>query len=366
MIIANRKNDVLRAASLLLLLLLSGLPAWACAICAPVDGRGTLSQALRQADTVVLASPVAGGAGLAVRQLIKGAPPQGLIRLPASEPRPLPVEPTALSQLLYHQGSAGWQSAGPLDASRADWLRQLLALSPVTDGSAPDWDRRLAFFVMDLESPEPLVAQAAYEEIAVAPYGEMRRLRGRLRAAWLLDWLDTPRLAARRPLYALLLGVSGEPERAPALQQRLARLRQPADAAVLSAMLAAWLELQGESGVAWLEQHYLQAPGLQEWEYQAALLALSVHGNDGQRVSRARVVKAYADFVRQDTPLAGWVASDLGNWGRWEFDQRYAALLRSGRPQTFASRYAMVFYLMRNPKPQARALLDALRAEGAL
>ena len=315
---------------------------------------------------MVLASPAAGGAGLAVRQLIKGMVPQGPIRLPASESRPVPVEPAADSQLLYHLGSAGWQSAGPLTASRADWLRQMLALPQVTDVNAPDWDRRLAFFVMDLESPEPMVAQAAYEEIAAAPFGEMRRLRGRLPAARLIDWVDTPRLVARRPLYALLLGVSGEPDRAPALQQRLARLRQPADAAVVSAMLAALLELQGDNGVTWLEQHYLQAPARQEWEYQAALLALSVHGNDGQRVSRARVVKAYADFVRQETPLAGLVASDLGNWGRWEFDQSYAVLLRSGRPQTFASRYAMVFYLMRSPKPQARALLDALRAEGAL
>ena len=81
---------------------------------------------------------------------------------------------------------------------------------------------------------------------------------------------------------------------------------------------------------------------------------------------RARVVQAYAAFIRQDTPLAGLVASDLGDWGRWEFDQSFAALMRSGRSQTFASRYGMVFYLMRNPRPEARAVLSALRAEGAL
>ena len=365
MIIANRKTDLLRAAFLLLSMLFQ-LPAWACPICAPGDGQVTLSQRLRQADTVVLAAPAAGATGPTARQPIKGGLPQGPTRLAAAVPQPRSAEAVADSVLLYHQGSAGWQSAGPLAASRADWLRQLLALPQPIDGAIPDWGRRLAFFVTDLESPEPLVAQTAYEEIAAAPYGEMRRLRGRLQAARLLDWVDNPALSARRPLYGLLLGVSGEGDRIPALQQRLARLRQPADAAVVSALLAALLELQGDSGVAWLERSYLQAAGRQEWEYQAALLALSVHGNDGQRVSRARVVQAYANFMLQDTPLAGLVASDLGNWGRWEFDRNYAALMRSGRPQTFASRYAMVFYLMRNPTPQARVLLDALRAEGAL
>jgi len=344
-------------------------PAWACPICAPGDGQITLSQRLRQADVVVLAAPAGPGLPLGVRQLIKGALPTGPVLLSAQPSAPAPVPgtgPVADTLLLYRQGSSGWQSAGPLAASRADWLRQLLALPQPSDGIGTDWGRRLAFFGPDLENPEPLVAQTAYEEIALAPFGAMRGLRGRLQAARLLDWLDKPQLAARRPLYALLLGVSGEVERVPVLQHRLTQWRQPADAAAVSALLAALLELQGDSGVAWLERQYLQSVGRQDWEQQAALLALSVQGNDGQRVSRDRVVRAYADFMRGDTPLAGLVASDLGNWGRWEFDQDYAALMRSGRPQTFASRYAMVFYLMRNPKPQARALLDALRAEGAL
>ena len=344
-------------------------PAWACPICAPGDGQGTLSQRLRQADSVVLAAPAAPGTSHVVRQLIKGTPPSGPILLPAppagSAPWPA-TTPAAGGVLLYRQGSSGWQSAGALPVSRADWLRQLLALPQPTDAASPDWGPRLTFFVTDLESPEPLVAQTAYDEIASAPFGAMRGLRSRLQAARLLDWLDNPQLAPRRPLYALLLGASGAADRVPALQQRLAQLRQPADAAAVSAMLAAVLELQGDSGVTGLERQYLQAAGRQDWEYQAALLALSVHGKDGQRVSRARVVQAYAGFLRQDTPLAGLVASDLGDWGRWEFDQSFASLMRSGRQQTFASRYGMVFYLMRNPRPEASATLAALRAEGVL
>jgi hypothetical protein len=60
------------------------------------------------------------------------------------------------------------------------------------------------------------------------------------------------------------------------------------------------------------------------------------------------------------------VASDLGNWERWEFGPLFADWLASGRPQTFSSRYAMVFFLMRSPLPEARAALDTLRTSGLL
>ena len=56
------------------------------------------------------------------------------------------------------------------------------------------------------------------------------------------------------------------------------------------------------------------------------------------------------------------MASDLGNWERWEFVPDYAAILKSGAPQAFASRYGMVFYLMRSPTPAAREALEALRS----
>ena len=48
------------------------------------------------------------------------------------------------------------------------------------------------------------------------------------------------------------------------------------------------------------------------------------------------------------------------------FGPLFADWLASRKPQTFSSRYAMVFYLMRSPLPEARAALDTLRAGGLL
>ena len=144
----------------------------------------------------------------------------------------------------------------------------------------------------------------------------------------------------------------------------------PGNTATLSALLAATLEVRGNAGVDWIERNYLSGPSgdnrRSDAEIQAALLALNVHGNDGVRVDRDRVVQAYALFIQNHGAMAGLVASDLSAWGRWEFGPAYFALLQSQETQSFASRYAMVFYLMRSPAPQAAVGLDALRAQGIL
>ena len=353
----------LRSVLLLLLILFGLVPSsWACAICAPTDAGGTLRQRLRAAGVAVLAAPAAGG-GFTVQQLLKGDWPKGPIRPPLVEPT-MSRGPALL--LLYRSGAADWQIAGPLSSDRADWVRQLLALADAPDLAPARWAARIGPFVRELEHPEPLVAQVAYEEIAGAPYAVLRAAAARLDTAQLLRWLDTPALTARRPLYALLLGFAGNQSNALVLQARMAALRDAADVPTLSAMLAAWLELRGPDGLAWVERQYLSGPAASEVGVAAALLALSVHGADGQRVGRERVVQAYRHWVGQSTLWPGLVASDLGNWERWEFGPLFADWLASRKPQAFASRYAMVFYLMRSPLPEARAALDTLRAGGQL
>jgi hypothetical protein len=128
-------------------------------------------------------------------------------------------------------------------------------------------------------------------------------------------------------------------------------------------MLAAVVALRRDAGLAWVERYYLAARQTSDADVQAALLALSVQGTDGAVVSKEQVVAAYARYIARNPQRAGFVASDLANWGRWEFAEAFGAALRSGDAQVFSSRYAMVFYLLRNPRPQAKALVETLRAE---
>lgn len=366
----GKMNRFVQQLGMVVLLVALVPSSWACAICAPADGQNTLSHRLFAADIAVLATAARDGAGFRAVEAIKGEPPKGVITLQDGLPAMPALGPNAPQLLLYSAGSKSWRTVGALGTARADWARRLLTLPRASafGTNAPDaaWPARVAFFVGDLQSPEPLVAQTAYEEISVAPYAVMRTLKPALDAHQLTLWLDMPQLAARRPLYALLLGMVGNDVTAATLEKRLLASSRLPNTAEVSAMLAAYLEIRGNLGVGWVERNYLVDPIRSEPEVQAALLALSVHGNDGARVSRDRVVQAYAGFIRHNKSRAGFVASDLGSWGHWEFGPDYAAILKSGEPQAFASRYAMVFYLMRSPRPEARAALDALRATGVL
>ena len=359
----------------LLLLLLAVPGAWACAICAPADGQNSLLLRLLAADTVVLAAPDSDGASYKPKALIKGALPTGPIG-PVTTPTPITVNPvnpvtpaTATHVLLWSASALRWTDAGPLPPERADWLRQLLKLPrPANPASPTDpaWSVRAPFLVADLESPQPWVAQAVYEELAIAPYAVMRTLKPRLDPLPLKRWMASPDLLARRSLYILLFGIAATPASAPELAQQLLAVSASRPTAEVSALLAAYLEIQGDAGVDWVEQHFLQSATRSETEQQAALLALSVHGNEALRLSKERVVHAYARFIQHNPSRAGFVASDLANWGRWEFGAPYVALLKSGQPQVFSSRYAMVFFLLRSPQEETRKALQALRVAGVL
>lgn len=343
--------------------LLSAPAAWACAICAPADVQNTLVQRLFAADAVVLAAASDAGKGWRVLDTLKGMPPSTPILVTA----PLPGSAPAGTQLLaYSAATQSWRVLGHLEPARADWARRLMAMRRAVDTPEAAWPQRLAFFAPDLENAEPLVAEAAYEEISVAPYAAMRTLRPVLDAASLQGWLEASELASRRPLYTLLLGVAGAVAAADRLEARLLGADAALSLGEHSALFAAYLELRGSAGLQWLERQFLTDPSCPEQALQAALLALSVHGNDGVRVSRERVIQAYAALIRHNPARAGLVASDLGNWERWEFAADYAAILKSGTTQAFASRYGMVFYLMRNPLPAAREALQALRAANLL
>jgi hypothetical protein len=351
-----------------LLLLLFGLASpwvWACAICAPSDGQASLLSRLLAADTVVLAAPDLEGSGYKAQALIKGVLPAGPL-VPVASSSPSRFISTETRVLLWRANPPRWTDAGTLAPARADWLRQLLKLPRPANPADPAWSVRASFLVADIESPQPWVAQAAYEELSIAPYAVMRMLKPQLDPQRLKHWMDNPDLLTRRSLYTLLFGIAATAASAPELAQQLLEVSATRPTAEVSALLAAYLEIQGDAGVDWVEQHFLLRPSRSEAEQQAALLALSVHGNEALRLSKERVVQAYARFIQHNPSRAGFVASDLANWARWEFGATYVALLKSGQPQVFSSRYAMVFFLLRSPQEETRKALQALRVAGVL
>ena len=197
-----------------------------------------------------------------------------------------------------------------------------------------------------------MVAQAAYQELAPAPYAMLRTLRPVLDRERVRQWVGDKTLPGRQPLYLLLLGIAGDATDAKRIETRIDVAQREHSSANLSAMLAADLELRGEPRVAFIERTYLSDHTRTTEEISAALLALSVHGNAPGAVSRNRVVAAYRLLIRERNPLAGYVAPDLAAWSDWGAVPDYLALLKSDALD-IPSRIAIVSYLRASPNGEA-------------
>ena len=338
-------------------LLLPGVSAWACPICLGW-GKPSTAQRLVATPQAVLAVPTADAGRFHVIHVIKGErPADGMVEggYPRNGQVAEDATPTNTRPLLIVRDDPlpTWVILGAIDAARADWLRALAAGKPAADMSPEEWRARVALVVPHLNDPEPLAGEFAYAELGAAPYAALRTAKPHLDAAALRGCLADPAHAAHQPLYLLLLGISGNAQDAATLEERLQSARQSGDAANLSSLLAADLELSGAARVAWIESNYLADPKRSTPEIKAALLALSVHGHTTGVIPRERVIEAYRVFMKAHPEIAGNVAPDLAAWQYWDAVPDYLALMKSGVRQQYPSRLAMLAYLQQSPNARA-------------
>jgi hypothetical protein len=335
------------------LLLCASAAAVACPLCIGAL-RHSPAQELTFLRQAVLAVPTADQRSYRVVEVIKGdRPPNGMI-----EEGSFRTDAAALGSgkplLLARDASwPMWVNVGALSAKHASWLRQFAAGKPWTEMNADEWQARVAFMLPYLESPEPLVAEIVYGEIARAPYTVLLAVKSRLDAATIRRWLADPKLVARQPLYLLLLGIDGDARDATDLERRLEAAWQSRDATNLGSMLAADLELRGAARMAWIDEKYLRDRGRSTPELEAVLLALSVQGNANNVIPRERVIQSYRMFMREHKEIAGFVAQDLAAWQYWDAVPEYVALMKSDLRQQYASRLAIVAYLKQSPSGAA-------------
>ncbi len=343
-----------------LLMIFSGPVGYACQLClgGVVFSPG---QQLDVADQAVIAMPLADGTKWRILEVVKGPAISGqVITGPVDGADGAALRTGKPLLLLHHEDWPRWASVGTISVEYAGWLRQLAATGPRAGRPDVDWRGRVALVAPYLEDPKPLAADLAYSVIARAPYGALRPLKSRLQAVTLAQWLDDPKLAGRRPSYTLLLGIAGGPPDAERLEQRLDEAWASQDATNLAAMLAADLELRGPSRVEWIEAKYLIDRRRTMAEIAAALLALSEHGDENGAVPRARVIQAFLVLIKERKPMAGLVAAHLAEWEYWDAVAEYAALLTSNVQLDPASRQAIVAYLERCPRAEAKAALASL------
>lgn len=370
---------------LTLLCLLAGMllgtasHAHACAICLSAY-TVTTGQRLDAADEVVLAEPLSDAERLRIVEVIKGEAGVGtIVEVTVSLADPVDKQGGKPLLLIRNGLSGHWTNLGAIGSGYAGWLRQLVKTNDGCSRSAPpawplfsavqavpdstNWPERIVLIEPHLESEDPLAAEIAFGELARAPYEARHLLKPVLDADKLRGWIDDPDRAPRHDAYLLLLGIAGGADDAAMLEERLADARVSRDATNVAAMLAADLELRGPALVGWIEENYLADGDRTLPEIEAALLALSVHGNANDRIPRKRIVDAYRRFIRERKPMAGFVAMDLTGWRAWEAVPDYVDVLRSNAVKDPAGRFAIVVYLQESPNAEAQAASAAFAAQ---
>ena len=287
--------------------------------------------------------------GYRVVEVIKGARPPG-DSIDASAVQ-LKVVPAGRKPLLLVSDETWpmWVSVGSIGAEHARWVRVIAAGKRSSAMTAEEWRDRVALMVPYLENPEPLVAEIAYGELAAAPYAALLTVKTRIAAPAVRWWLGNPALASRQSLYLLLLGIAGDAQDAARLESRLDAAWQAGSATSMGSLVAADLQLRGPARVAWVDEHYLRDGKRTTPEIEAALLALSVHGNANAAIPRERVIQSYRLFIKERTDIAGFVAQDLAAWQYWDAVPEYVAIMKSDLRQQYPSKLAIVAYLRQSP-----------------
>jgi hypothetical protein len=336
-------------------LLCATFVAAACPLC--MGYRPSTAQQLTLLGQAVLALPTGNGDSYRVVATIKGKePPGGRIEAAAVQVDGATAAEGKPLLLARDDTWPIWVSFGTIGAQHAGWLREVVAGKRDTDLSADEWRARVALMLPYLESREPLVAEIAYGEFAAAPYASLVTVKSRLTVASIRRWLADPKLAARQPLYLLLVGIGGDAHDAVGLERRLEDAWQSGDATNVGSMIAAELQLQGPKRVAWVDQRYLTDSKRSTPEIEAALLALSVHGNANGAIPRERVIQSYRMFIKEHKDIAGYVAQDLATWQYWDAVPEYVALMKSNIRQQYPSRIAIIAYLRQSPAGKAGSI----------
>jgi hypothetical protein len=105
--------------------------------------------------------------------------------------------------------------------------------------------------------------------------------------------------------------------------------------------------LRGPSQLDWIEARFFADRARTMPEIDAALLALNVLGDANAAIPRARVIRAYRDFIGLRPAMAGFVAPQLEYWSAWDAAPDFSAIVRANAVSDPASQFAIDNYLRR-------------------
>ncbi len=306
------------------------LPVRACQICLPIPTRSA-ADFLIEADAVVLArenpdKPFS----LKAVEVLKGEISSTEIDLFLdSQTRRLLALHPGRRVVCVHRApdpDAGWRRIGVANEVLDPIVREIL-------GRSADWaanpGERPAYFARFLGHEDAQLRTLAHLEVARAPYDEIRKLGGALPPGEIRVFLENYRYIEWHALYILLLAQSGEKVD----RERIVGSIESAARFSLSTQLAAWatafIEIEEDTALDFLEERYFRDPGRSLDEMRALQAALSVHGARGHTHLRGRIAELYRLLLGSRPEMAPRIAADLMLWEHWGLGDAVAGIAAS-------------------------------------
>jgi hypothetical protein len=267
-------------------------------------------------------------------------------------------------QIYFGEGKPGsfFLLMGTLEAPKIIWGNPLLVTARAKDylarlGQLPkDGNDRLKFFWTYLEDEDNLLAHDAYDEFAKASYAQIREYKPHLNHNQLVKWISDPNLpASRRRLYLVMLGVCGSEQDLPMLVASMKSTDRKQKAG-LDALVACYITLAGEPGLALVEELFLKNRKADYSDTYAVIMALRFHATEGGVLSKPRVTAALKHMLKRPE-LADLIIPDLAAAEDWSAADELFELFKSSDDKSTWVRVPVVNYLRKCPTERAKDLL---------
>lgn len=245
-----------------------------------------------------------------------------------------------------------WSSPLPLSVEAVRYVEAIQSLPE-------DPIARLDFYQKHFEHPDSLLARDSYDEFALAPYEDVKKLKDKMNRQQLMEWVRDPAKSPdRKRLYYTMLGICGTPEDGEEFEEMI-ESQDPEKRAGLDALIAAYLMLKGEDGLKLIDEQFLANRKASYPDVYSAVMALRFHGTEVQVLPKDAVLKSMRHLL-EAPDLADLVIPDLARWGDWSQVDRLSELFKNANDDNSWVRVPVVNYLRACPLPEAKTKLEEL------
>lgn len=222
-----------------------------------------------------------------------------------------------------------------------------------------DGAERLLFYYDFLQDDESMLARDAYDEFAIAPYDDVKKIAPKMDHDALVGWISDPEMSTdRKRLYLTLLGVCGDEKDLPMLENML-RSTQKSTRGGLDALVACYLTLGGEKGLPLVNELFLANKDAAYADTYAAIMAIRFHGTEGDVIARSALVESL-HHVLERKDLADLVIPDLARWNDWSQIDRLVQLFKDADADNNWIRVPVINYLRACPEDKAKEAIAEL------